>query len=218
MAGLTTLVSKEQALPGREKALSQGNHAIRDVNLADAYGNINVPTGHELVLFGMGCFWGAEKMFWRDTRAFLTAVGYAGGYTVNPGYEEVCSGLTAHTEVVAVVYDESEVTLGELLSVFWGGHDPTQGMRQGNDIGTQYRSAIYCSSEAQLEQAMRTKRGVEERLSESGYGAVTTEIALDREFYFAEQYHQQYLAKNPNGYCGLGGLSIDLASASKVYD
>jgi peptide-methionine (S)-S-oxide reductase len=166
------------------------------------------PEGSQQIVFGMGCFWGAERLFWQTPGVITTAVGYAGGFTPNPTYEEVCSGRTGHTEAVLVVFDPEKVTLETLLKVFWEGHDPTQGMRQGNDMGTQYRSAIYVSDDAQLAAAKSSRDMFQERLSASGYGDITTEIAEAGPFYYAEPYHQQYLSKVPNGYCGLGGTGV----------
>jgi peptide-methionine (S)-S-oxide reductase len=159
-------------------------------------------------VFGMGCFWGAERMFWQADGVWTTAVGYAGGYTPNPTYQEVCSGSTGQAEVVLVVFDPAKTSYDAMLRIFWEGHDPTQGMRQGNDVGTQYRSAIYWSSEAQREAAETSRIAYEQQLRGSGYGEITTEIASAGPFYYAEDYHQQYLAKNPNGYCGLGGTGV----------
>jgi peptide-methionine (S)-S-oxide reductase len=156
----------------------------------------------------MGCFWGAERKFWERKGVYTTAVGYAGGFTPNPTYEEVCSGLTGHTEVVLVVFDPRQVPYRDLLAIFWENHDPTQGMRQGNDVGTQYRSAVYCDDTAQLEAAEASRRQYQAALTKSGYGAITTEIRRAPEFYYAEDYHQQYLAKNPWGYCGIGGTGV----------
>jgi peptide-methionine (S)-S-oxide reductase len=166
------------------------------------------PEGLEVATFGMGCFWGAERMFWRAPGVYSTAVGYAGGLTPNPTYEEVCSGLTGHNEVVQVVFDPTVTTYDELLRIFWEGHDPTQGMRQGNDVGTQYRSGIYWHSDAQRAAAERSRDMFQEVLSGAGLGAITTEILPAPEFYYAEEYHQQYLEKVPNGYCGLGGTGL----------
>jgi peptide-methionine (S)-S-oxide reductase len=166
------------------------------------------PQGMEVALFGLGCFWGAERMFWTLPGVHTTAVGYAGGSTPNPTYQEVCTGRTGHTEVVQVVFDPAETSYQELLRIFWEGHDPTQGMRQGNDVGTQYRSAIYTASEAQRLAAEASRDRFQERLAAARYGAITTEIASAPPFYFAEEYHQQYLAKNPGGYCGLGGTGV----------
>jgi peptide-methionine (S)-S-oxide reductase len=166
------------------------------------------PEGAELALFGMGCFWGAERVFWQAPGVISTSVGYAGGYTPNPTYEEVCSGRTGHNEVVRVVFDPAVTSYEALLKLFWENHDPTQGMRQGNDAGTQYRSGIYTSSDAQRETALASRDAYERRLAEAGYGPVSTEIVDAPEFYYAEDYHQQYLAKVPNGYCGLGGTGV----------
>ena len=166
------------------------------------------PQGARTLVVGLGCFWGAERRFWQQPGVISTAVGYAGGYTPNPTYEEVCSGLTGHTEVVLVVFDPAHTSDETLLKVFWESHDPTQGMRQGNDVGTQYRSAIYACDEAQLSAALATRDRFQTQLSAAGYGDVTTEIAGARDFYYAEPYHQQYLDKNPNGYCGLGGTGV----------
>lgn len=166
------------------------------------------PTGCESLVVGMGCFWGAERKFWQADGVFSTSVGYAGGQTVNPSYKEVCSGRTGHTEVVMVVFDTTKTTLDTMLKVFWENHDPTQGMRQGNDIGTQYRSAIYFANDAQHVAAQRTRDVFAEELTKARYGAITTEIAPLREYFLAEDYHQQYLGKNPNGYCGIGGTGV----------
>jgi peptide-methionine (S)-S-oxide reductase len=166
------------------------------------------PDGTEQVQFGLGCFWGAERKFWELPGVYVTAVGYSGGPTPNPTYEETCSGLTGHAETVLVVYDPKRISFDKLLKTFWESHDPTQGMRQGNDIGTQYRSAIYYSSEAQKQAALDSKVAYEAALKKRGFGPITTEIAPAGEFYFAEDYHQQYLAKNPAGYCGLGGTGV----------
>jgi peptide-methionine (S)-S-oxide reductase len=201
----TTMVSPESALPGRASrpyVLSPA-HVVLGNPIEPPY-----PDGYEVAVFGMGCFWGAERKFWETPGVWSTAAGYAGGYTPHPTYEEVCSGQTGHTEVVQVVYDPAVVSYRDLLRVFWESHDPTQGMRQGNDSGTQYRSAVYTTSEAQRAAAGDTAEAFGARLREAGYGAVTTEIAPAGEFYFAEDYHQQYLAKVPNGYCGLGGTGV----------
>ena len=198
------LIDPERALPGREKP-------IRVTERHDVLGNSLMPPfpqGYEQAIFGMGCFWGAERLFWQVPGVWTTAVGYAGGFTPNPTYEEVCSGSTGHTEAVLVVYDPEQISYMELLRIFWEGHDPTQGMRQGNDMGTQYRSAIYTSSDAEREAAKASLASYQERLSAEGYGEITTEIADEPEFYYAEDYHQQYLAKNPSGYCGLGGTGV----------
>jgi peptide-methionine (S)-S-oxide reductase len=166
------------------------------------------PEGTEVAVFGMGCFWGAERIFWQEDGVVSTAVGYAGGFTQNPTYEEVCSGRTGHAEVVLVAFDPSRVSYDRLLQVFWEGHDPTQGMRQGNDAGTQYRSAVYTLNEAQATAAERSRQAYQNVLQDSGYGTITTAIAAAGPFFYAESYHQQYLAKNPNGYCGIGGTGV----------
>jgi peptide-methionine (S)-S-oxide reductase len=166
------------------------------------------PAGVEIALFGLGCFWGAERRFWGHEGVYTTAAGYAGGPTPNPTYEEVCSGRTGHNEVVRVVFDPRRTSYSALLSIFWESHDPTQGMRQGNDVGTQYRSGIYVASAEQRRLAEGTRDAYQKRLSEAGYGAITTEIVDTPAFYYAEDYHQQYLAKNPHGYCGIGGLGV----------
>ena len=197
--------SPEEALPGRaEPVVVPGQHYVNGHPLTPPY-----PDGFEVALFGMGCFWGAERKFWQVPGVYVTAVGYAGGYTPNPTYEEVCSGMTGHNEVVQVVYNPAQVDYQELLRVFWEAHDPTQGMRQGNDVGTQYRSGIYVYSEAQRQQAEKAKAHFQERLQAAGHsGTITTEILEAPSFYYAEPYHQQYLAKNPGGYCGLGGTGV----------
>ncbi len=198
------LPTPEQALPGRTARMPvPEKHAVLGTRLAPPF-----PDGMELALFGMGCFWGAEKLYWQAPGVYTTAVGYAGGPTPNPRYEEVCSGLTGHTEVVRVVFDPSQTGYAALLRIFWEAHDPTQGMRQGNDVGTQYRSAIYTHSAAQRAAALDSRDAYQKRLSAGGYGPITSEIADAPEFYYAEDYHQQYLAKNPGGYCGLGGTGI----------
>jgi peptide-methionine (S)-S-oxide reductase len=200
----TTMVKAEDALAGRpEKMPVALRHLVLGNRMQPPF-----PDGLESIVFGLGCFWGAERKFWQVKGVYSTAVGYAGGFTPNPTYEEVCSGLTGHTESVMVAFDPAVVSLDELLKVFWESHDPTQGMRQGNDAGTQYRSAIYAGSDAQLAAARASRDAYQARLSAAGYGPVTTEIAPAGEFYYAEDYHQQYLAKNPNGYCGLGGTGV----------
>ncbi len=178
-------------------------HAVLDAPLKPPF-----PDGIEQVQFGLGCFWGAERLFWQTPGVYTTAVGYAGGHTKNPTYQEVCSGRTGHTEIVLVAYDPKRISYETLLKIFWEGHDPTQGMRQGNDIGTQYRSAIYCYSEEQLAQARASQASYAKALADAGLNAITTEIAEAPPLYYAEDYHQQYLAKNPNGYCGLGGTGV----------
>lgn len=200
----TVMPSPEQALPGRGEPLPvPERHFVSGRPLKPPY-----PEGLEMAMFGLGCFWGAERAFWLTDGVYATAVGYTGGYTPNPTYEEVCSGLTGHNEVVRVVYDPRVVSYQELLKVFWESHDPTQGMRQGNDVGTQYRSAIYTYTPAQRSQAEASRRAYQQALTAAGRGTVTTEIEDAPEFYFAEHYHQQYLAKNPGGYCGLGGVGV----------
>jgi len=198
------LPSPEQALPGRATPLQvPARHYVNDHPLQPPF-----PAGMEQALFGLGCFWGAERKFWTQPGVYSTAAGYAGGVTPNPTYEEVCSGRTGHAEVVRVVFDPALVSYRQLLTVFWEAHDPTQGMRQGNDAGTQYRSAIYVSDAAQQAAAEQSRAAYQSALTAAGYGAITTEIAAAPPFYYAEAYHQQYLAKNPGGYCGLGGAGV----------
>jgi peptide-methionine (S)-S-oxide reductase len=180
-----------------------GKHFVLEAPLAGPF-----PTGLELATFGLGCFWGAERKFWQAKGVYSTSVGYAGGLTPNPTYQEVCSGRTGHAEVVQLVFDPAKVTYEQLLRLFWESHDPTQGMRQGNDAGTQYRSAIYWHGEAQRKAAEASRDAFQRKLAEAGYGAITTEIRAAPDFYYAEDYHQQYLAKNPDGYCGLGGTGV----------
>ncbi|MGG6240265.1 peptide-methionine (S)-S-oxide reductase MsrA [Nodosilinea sp. AN01ver1] len=193
-----------EALPGRSATMPvPDKHYVNGNPL-----NPPFPAGMELALFGMGCFWGAERKFWQLEGVYSTSVGYAAGYTPNPTYQEVCSGLTGHNEVVRVVFDPAVITYEQILKTFWENHNPTQGMRQGNDVGTQYRSGIYVYSEAQRQLAELTRQAYQEALNRSGYGAITTEILDAPEFYYAETYHQQYLAKNPGGYCGLGGTNV----------
>jgi peptide-methionine (S)-S-oxide reductase len=199
-----TLPNPEDALPGRSIPMPVTNrHFVTGNPLLPPF-----PDTMEQALFGMGCFWGAERKFWQCPGVFSTAVGYSGGFTPNPTYEEVCTGLTGHNEVVKVIYDPAIVPYRELLRIFWESHNPTQGMRQGNDIGTQYRSGIYTYSEQQLNEALESKQHYQQQLSQSGLNQITTEIMPAEEFYYAEDYHQQYLAKNPAGYCGLGGLQV----------
>ncbi len=194
----------EQALPGREEPMPvPERHMVLGTPLAPPY-----PEGMQVIHFGMGCFWGAERLFWQQEGVYSTSVGYGGGYTPNPTYREVCSGQTGHTELVRVVLDPRKVSLDALLRTFWEGHDPTQGMRQGNDVGTQYRSAIYTTDPEQTAAAEASRERFQSALDAAGRGAITTEIAEGPAYYFAEDYHQQYLAKVPNGYCGLGGLSV----------
>ena len=194
----------EESLPGRSAPLpAPTHHYVNHHPLQPPF-----PAGLEQALFGLGCFWGAERKFWTQPGVYSTAVGYAGGFTPNPTYEEVCSGLTGHAEVVLVVFDPTVVTYARLLQVFWEAHDPTQGMRQGNDVGTQYRSAIYVYDAIQRAAALASRDAYQPALTTAGYGAITTEIADAPPFYYAEDYHQQYLAKNPGGYCGLGGVGV----------
>jgi peptide-methionine (S)-S-oxide reductase len=196
--------SPVESLPGRAQAMPvPERHFVNGNRLAPPF-----PDGLELALFGMGCFWGAERKFWEAEGVYSTAVGYAGGSTPNPTYEEVCSGLTGHAEVVRVVFDPKRTSFSALLKIFWENHDPTQGMRQGNDLGTQYRSAIYCTSPAQREAAEASRALYQPRLASAGFGPITTEIRDAPEFYYAEEYHQQYLAKKPWGYCGLDGTGV----------
>jgi len=198
------MIAPERALPGRDEPIPvPARHEVLGNPIAPPF-----PEGLERAVFGMGCFWGAEKLFWQAEGVWTTAVGYAGGYTPNPTYQEVCSGSTGHAEVVLAVFDPARTSYDAMLRIFWEGHDPTQGMRQGNDVGSQYRSAIYWSSEAQREAAETSRTAYEQRLQDSRYGEITTEVAGAGPFYFAEDYHQQYLAKNPNGYCGLGGTGV----------
>jgi len=200
----TATVAAAEALPGRDAPIPTAErHFISELPLKSP-----VPAGFEEAMFGMGCFWGVERVFWKLPGVWLTMVGYAGGHTPNANYEEVCSGQTGHNEVVRVIFDPAQISYDDLLRIFWEGHDPTQGMRQGNDRGTQYRSGIYVYSQAQREAAERTVAEFGSRLAAAGYGPVTTEIADAPAFYFAEDYHQQYLAKNPGGYCGLGGTGV----------
>lgn len=200
------LPTAAQALPGRETPMPVPEaHYVNGHPLQAPF-----PAGLEQAVFGLGCFWGAERRFWQQEGVWSTAVGYAGGHTPNPTYDEVCSGLTGHAEVVLVVFDPRVISYERLLAVFWEAHNPTQGMRQGNDIGTQYRSAIYCTSDAQLQAALASEARFQAELDKAGFGAITTEIAEAPAFYYAEAYHQQYLAKNPNGYCGLGGTGVCL--------
>ncbi|WP_296269596.1 peptide-methionine (S)-S-oxide reductase MsrA [Pseudomonas sp. UBA6323] len=204
------LPTAEQALPGRAEPLPVAdNHYVNGNPIKPPF-----PAGLQQAVFGLGCFWGAERRFWQQPGVFSTAVGYAGGFTPNPTYEEVCSGLTGHTEVVLVVFDPQQTSFDALLKVFWEVHNPTQGMRQGNDQGTQYRSAIYCQDDAQLHAAKDSQARFQAELDKAGLGSITTEIIGAPTFYYAETYHQQYLAKNPNGYCGLGGTGVCLPPES----
>ncbi|HEX2459933.1 MAG TPA: peptide-methionine (S)-S-oxide reductase MsrA [Vicinamibacterales bacterium] len=194
----------EDALPGRSEAMEvPDTHFVNGHDLTAPF-----PVGLDLAMFGMGCFWGAEKMFWEAPGVYSTAVGYAGGYTPNATYREVCSGMTGHTEVVLVVFDPRQTSYDAMLKIFWEGHDPTHGMRQGNDVGTQYRSTIYTFSTEQKRAAEASRAAYQDKLTAAGYGRITTEIADAPPFYYAEEYHQQYLAKNPGGYCGHGGTGV----------
>jgi peptide-methionine (S)-S-oxide reductase len=205
------LPSAQNALPGRSEPLPL--HNVHYVNGHPMQGDFS---GYAHVQFGMGCFWGVERLFWELPGVYTTAAGYSGGYTPNPNYKEVCSGETGHAETVLVVYDPAVISFEQLLQTFWENHDPTQGMRQGNDTGTQYRSTIYCADEAQLKAAEASRTAFQKRLSEQGFGQVTTEIRKEPPFYYAEDYHQQYLAKNPNGYCGLAGTGVSCPIGLKV--
>ena len=205
----TQLVDAASALPGREQPMPVAKrHVVLGSPLAPPY-----PPGTEVAEFALGCFWGAEKTFWSTPGVVSTSVGYEGGFTPHPSYEEVCTGETGHTEVVRVLYDPTKIAYDELLKTFWEAHDPTQGMRQGNDVGTQYRSAIYVTDGAQREAAEASRRAYQARLAAAGYGAITTEIRDAPQFFYAEDYHQQYLAKNPGGYCGIGGCGVPFNSA-----
>ena len=200
----TKMPSAEEALPGRDEPMPvAARHYVNGNPLTPPF-----PERMRKIVFGLGCFWGAERKFWQLEGVFTTAAGYSGGYTPNPNYQEVCTGQTGHNEVVLVVYDPSVVSFEQLLQVFWEAHDPTQGMRQGNDVGTQYRSGIYTFDEDQLKQAEVSRALYQGELGKAGYGAITTEIRPAGPFYYAEDYHQQYLAKNPGGYCGLGGTGV----------
>jgi peptide-methionine (S)-S-oxide reductase len=199
-----TMVDEAEALPGRDSPIPVTNrHFVSQRPIRPPF-----PDDHESVLFGMGCFWGAERVFWQLPGVHTTAVGYAGGFTLNPTYEEVCSGMTGHAEVVLVVYDPGTIAFARLLETFWESHDPTQGMRQGNDVGTQYRSAIYVDGEKRRLEAESSRDHYARGLAERGFGPITTEIGRSRPFFYAEDYHQQYLAKNPGGYCGIGGCGV----------
>jgi peptide-methionine (S)-S-oxide reductase len=202
-----TMPTADNAFPGREEVMPVGTeHFVNGHALKPPF-----PDDLEQVIFGLGCFWGAERKFWELSGVYTTAVGYSAGYTRNPTYQEVCSGMTGHNEVVLVVFDLHQITYQQLLKVFWEAHDPTQGMRQGNDSGTQYRSGIYTFNAAQQEAAENSAAAFQQQLSAAGFSAISTEIIAATEFYYAEDYHQQYLAKNPGGYCGLGGTGVCLA-------
>jgi len=206
----THLPNPDEALPGRDEAMSvPDNHFVNGNPLKPPF-----PEHMQMAIFGLGCFWGAERKFWETQGVFTTAVGYAGGITPHPTYHEVCSGKTGHNEVVRVVFDPSQIGYEALLRVFWESHDPTQGMRQGNDIGTQYRSGIYVYNDVQRDTATASRNAYQAILSASGYGSITTEVIDAPAFYYAEEYHQQYLAKNPSGYCGLGGTGVAFTAQS----
>jgi len=212
LAKKTTIPAQDEALPGRNTPLPlSGKHFVNGSQIKQpAVG------GLEEAVFGLGCFWGAERKFWQIPGVVTTAVGYAGGYTPNASYEEVCGGRTGHTEVVRVIFDPAKVSYETLLKAFWESHDPTQGMRQGNDVGTQYRSAIYTTTDEQAKVADASKRAYQAALTRAHRGTITTEIREAPDFYYAEEYHQQYLAKNPNGYCGLGGCGVNYEAAVKA--
>lgn len=198
------MVSAEAALPGRDmQMLVPAKHFVLGTDMVAPW-----PDGLQVAIFGMGCFWGAERKFWQAEGVYSTQVGYAAGFTPNPSYEEVCSGQTGHNEVVQVVFDPQQISFEEVLQIFWENHDPTQGMRQGNDVGTQYRSGIYCLDAGQKAAAEATRDMFQDKLKAAGYGDITTEIIDAPAFYYAEDYHQQYLGKNPNGYCGIGGTGV----------
>jgi peptide-methionine (S)-S-oxide reductase len=198
------MATPDTAIPGRDRALLIARpHLVLDTPMTPPF-----PEGFEQIVVGMGCFWGAERLFWQAPGVYTTAVGYAGGYTPNPTYEEVCSGRTGHAEVVLAVFDPARTSYDEMLKVFWEGHDPTQGMRQGDDVGTQYRSAIYWHDQGQFDRAVASRDVYDAELRKAGYGGLTTDIHEAGPFYYAEDYHQQYLAANPNGYCGLGGTGV----------
>jgi peptide-methionine (S)-S-oxide reductase len=204
MKKMKTLLPASSTIPGRARKIDvPERHFVNGNRIVPPF-----PAGMEQAVFGMGCFWGAERLFWQLPGVYSTAVGYAGGETKNPTYEEVCSGFTNHTEAVLVVFDPKKVSYEQLLKAFWEGHDPTQGMRQGNDAGTQYRSAVFTFNDLQLESARRSKASFEKELQKKGFPPITTEIRAAPEFYYAEDYHQQYLGKDPNGYCGLGGTGV----------
>ncbi len=205
--------SKEEALAGRTTRMAvPAAHHVNGARLEPPF-----PAGFERAVFGLGCFWGAEKIFWKLPGVYTTAVGYSAGYTPSPTYQEVCGGATGHSEVVLVVFDPAKISYADLLKVFWENHDPTQGMRQGNDVGTQYRSGIYYFDEAQHEAAERSRDAFQHELTRAGHGRITTEILPASEFYYAEDYHQQYLSKNPAGYCGLGGTGVSCPTGLEVH-
>ncbi|XP_068121586.1 peptide methionine sulfoxide reductase MsrA-like [Hyperolius riggenbachi] len=204
MPSKTVLPTAEEALPGRAEALQvAAKHAVNGNSTT-----VPIPVGHELAMFGMGCFWGVERLFWRQKGVFSTQVGYAGGFTPNPTYEEVCTGLTAHIEVVRIAFDPKVISYKDLLKIFWENHNPTEGMKQGQDLGTQYRSVIFTYGDKQREAAISSRNSFQKELTRANLGHVTTEIQPAPEFYYAEDYHQQYLYKNPDGYCGLKGTGV----------
>lgn len=208
----SSLPTPEEALPGRATPMPvPAKHFVNGNPLKPPF-----PAGMQMAMFGLGCFWGAERVFWKQDGVFTTAVGYAAGATPNPTYQEVCSGMTGHNEVVLVVFDPNVISYEQLLKIFWESHNPTQGMRQGNDRGTQYRSGIYVYSNEQRQQAEASRDAYQKELQKSGYGEITTEILEAPEFYYAEDYHQQYLAKNPGGYCGLGGTKVCYPETAEV--
>ena len=208
-----TIPSKAEALPGRDEKLPVPDaHFVNGARLEEPF-----PAGLEKAMFALGCFWGAERKFWQTKGVYTTAVGYAAGHTPNPTYREICSGQTGHAEVVLVVFDPKQISYGELLKIFWENHDPTQGMRQGGDVGTQYRSGIYYYDDRQREAGERTRDAYQEQLTAAGHGTITTEILPAPEFYYAEDYHQQYLAKNPGGYCGIGGTGVSCPAGIEVH-
>ena len=213
MADKTRMPTKAEALPGRAQRMPvPESHFVNGAPLEGPF-----PDGMQRAIFGLGCFWGAERKFWQLPGVYTTAAGYAAGYTPNPTYREVCSGMTGHNEVVLVVFDPRTISYEQLLKTFWESHDPTQGMRQGNDVGAQYRSGIYYADESQRLAAERSRDAYQESLSKAGYGPITTEILPAPEFYYAEEYHQQYLARNPGGYCGLGGTGVTCQVGLEVH-
>ncbi|XP_066533263.1 mitochondrial peptide methionine sulfoxide reductase [Hoplias malabaricus] len=204
MASKQQMPSSEEALPGRQQSMEvSAKHHVNENRMVPPF-----PEGLQMAMFGMGCFWGAERKFWCQEGVYSTQVGYSGGYTPNPTYKEVCSGKTGHAEVVRVVYVPEKICYANLLKLFWENHNPTQGMRQGNDVGTTYRSAVYCYTQEQLHQALTSKEEYQKVLTENNYGQITTEVTMAKEFFYAEDYHQQYLSKVPGGYCGLGGTGV----------
>ncbi|KAM4041491.1 mitochondrial peptide methionine sulfoxide reductase isoform 2-T2 [Anomaloglossus baeobatrachus] len=212
MSSKTQLPGKSEAFTGRsEKVPVSAKHHVNGNSMVEPF-----PEGTQMAIFGMGCFWGAERKFWRQKGVYSTQVGFAGGYTPNPSYQEVCTGKTGHAEVVRVVYEPEKIGYSKLLKVFWESHDPTQGMRQGNDVGTMYRSAIYTYTKEQMDAAVQSKEDYQKELTANGFGNITTEIKEETNFYYAEDYHQQYLSKVPNGYCGLGGTGVSCPVGLKL--